>query len=405
MSGAISRAVSWCANKQLAPLWTELARRAGASSAAIRQVRVHGLSSQGRRELASLLKLSRAPDATPVAVNIDKLCEALGLARDELRLFVEQLHGPLQDRAAVRTAYQRACEALWAKLTSRVGSRIPRTIVRLRSAGVPKQDVAAHAKLLGRLCDTLERLPLARDTPLPMLALEMWADPHALDRKTRAGAMLSAAALELCGLDPNEEDLLKERNALRQLRIVADRLSTPTLVWGVHATGSCVLDTMLRAGTNNGMPVHICGAILETAPPTFAASTWLCVENPSLIELAMNAGIVTPLVCTAGWPTETTLRLLLAARSQGIVLHYAGDFDPSGIRIAERMAQQLGATIRMSAQTYLAAACESGAYWESEPTSTPWDPQLRNAIATRRQVVYQECRRVWSELLAPIGDI
>jgi len=371
MSDVLARACAWERIDVLERVWAELARRVSASSDPVREIRVEGLDSRARQTLASLLQRDSPPRSQRVTLKVSTLLEALGLEEAHLRPFLERVHGPLEDRRAQRLAYRDSSEQLWRRLESGVGERFPGTVARWRAAGVPGHDLRAHGVLLERLANILDRLPLSSPTPLPVLAFSEWGDPHALDHGKRASLMLTAATLELAGHPLETDDLPLQRQALQRAGIVADRLSTPTLTWGLNALGTTVLDDMLRAGVDTHAPVHICGATLDRGSPQFAPETWLCVENPSVIELAIQAGLRTPMVCVSGWPSETTTRLLRLGRDQGVVLHYAGDFDPSGLKLATWMAENVGAIVKMPARIYREASSDSTEVWSESVPATP----------------------------------
>jgi uncharacterized protein (TIGR02679 family) len=102
-----------------------------------------------------------------------------------------------------------------------------------------------------------------------------------------------------------------------------------------------------------------------------------------------------PLVCTSGWPNGAGIGLLQRLASGGATLHYHGDFDGDGLRIAAYiMATTAARPWRMSSADYLAglgnpAAAQPSVTVGSVP-DTPWDPGLAEAMRDRDVAVPEE---------------
>lgn len=395
MTDPVAKALEWSGVRALQPVWDELARRMGASDRPVRRVKVVGLDDAGRRALASLFGNPRVPTEAELRIDTGKLAQAFGLDYAGLRSLVEELCGPIENRAAARDAESKARRGLWEAAEARLGTRIPRTLVKLRAAGVPGGDVEAHAQVLERLAVVLERLPLSESLPLPMLAWKIYGDPHALDVVDAVGKYLGVAATELAGPDAAEST----RRALATFGVVGDRLSTTTVTFGVRAQPNTPAGAMLETAASVSMPVNISGAMLDAGTPRFTQRRWLCVENPSIVEACTLEGIDIPLVCTSGWLSHDTQLLLRLAVQQEIELVYAGDYDEEGLEIARWMAELFGATIAMSAAVYLGADHGRAPPWPGRIPRTPWDEALARAIEERRRVVYQEDPSVWRGLV------
>jgi uncharacterized protein (TIGR02679 family) len=398
----VELALNWDGLDSLGPVWEELARRMGASDRPVRRFSVNGLDTRGRRKLASLLGLQRVPEHDVVTLDAGKVASALGLGGEaELRRLVEGVQGPIGNRAADRVASAQARAAMWAALHERLGTRVPNTLARIRTAGIPGGDIDAHARVLDVFARCMESLPSSSPVPLPMLAWRISGDPHTLDWDTACGRYLQFAAVELAGGSTVELDGISVRSALRQLGVIVDRLCSTTLTYGLQALVDSPVGRALEAGLATKMPVNLSGIMLDGAVPHFSQRSWLCVENPSVVEAAVAAGSVGPVVCTSGWPSADTQRILDLARAQGIELLYAGDYDSAGLAIANYMATRYGARILMTESLYLAADLARAPAWGDSPVpSTPWDQGLAAALRVKRRVVYQEDPAIWRELIA-----
>lgn len=401
----VELAMAWDGLHALGPIWEELARRMGASDRHVRRIKIGGLDEQGRRTLASLLGLQRIPDQRIVTLDAAKIASALGLEdAAQLRLLVERVRGPIGNRAADRAATSEARAALWRRAAERLGVRTPRTLARIRAAGVPDGAMDAHAHLLEILADSLDSLPWKPPIPLPVLAWRVSGNPHALDANTTCGRYLQLGAVELVGewSAEREPNGITARRALQDLGVMVDRISSTTITYGLRAQPGSPLGQLLESAGATRTPVGISGAMLDGASPRFSQRSWLCVENPSVVEGAMLAGSAGPLVCTAGWPSIDAQRLLDMARAQGIDLYYAGDYDAVGLAIAKFMATRHEAAIVMTKAAYLSADLQRAPAWGDANAipSTPWDEALADAIRKKRRIVYQEDPAVWRELLS-----
>jgi uncharacterized protein (TIGR02679 family) len=108
------------------------------------------------------------------------------------------------------------------------------------------------------------------------------------------------------------------------------------------------------------------------------------------------------MVCTSGWPNSAGMLLLCRLSKAGSTLHYHGDFDGEGIRIAAHIIARTGAhPWRMSTADYLAAlSAGSTGPPVGRVTDAPWDPALGDALRTHGTAVSEE--RVTDGLLGEL---
>jgi uncharacterized protein (TIGR02679 family) len=391
--------LGWSRCSTLAPLWDELRRRMGASDRPVKSVQLV-LDAASAPTLTSLFQ-RRAPylAGQTLQVTVAKLCERLQVTYDELRQVVEASSGPIENRAHARLVAATARASLWATADARIGNLAPRTLERIRAGGVPSGDVDAHDEMLARLATALERLPMPEPLPVPVLAWSLDADPHSLDGASALGRWFGMAVVERAGGDPDRATPVDVREAARTSGLLYDRLSTPTLTWAVRASASGPTGHLLELAAEAGAPLHLSDALLDRDVTTFTQARWLCVENPSVVESIMLAGLRIPTVCTSGWPSSAAQRLLDLARRQGVELCYAGDFDPEGLKIAKFMHERFAATVLMTARGYEAAHHERARPWQGDVPETPWEPPLREAIQVARRLVYQEDPAVFASLM------
>jgi uncharacterized protein (TIGR02679 family) len=99
-----------------------------------------------------------------------------------------------------------------------------------------------------------------------------------------------------------------------------------------------------------------------------------------------------PLVCTSGWPNSAAIHFLRLLSEHGATLHYHGDFDGEGIRIAAHLMDKTSASPwRMAASDYLDALARATA---GPPTGrltpAPWDTDLTVAMTQHGTAVLEE---------------
>src|SRR5262249_52381471 len=103
-------------------------------------------------------------------------------------------------------------------------------------------------------------------------------------------------------------------------------------------------------------------------------------ENPAVIATAADelAEACPPMVCVGGQPSTAVSHLLLAMVASGAVLHYHGDFDWGGIRIANLLRTRVPLTPwRFSAEGYGAAAVRASSPLGGTPVAASWDAHLQ----------------------------
>lgn len=378
----------------LAPLWRAVHERFGRGGA-VREVRVGPLDDLQRSALADLLGLARLPGQY-AAVRLDRLDAALeeaGVA--DARQVVVELLGEVLDRRMDRDQDRRERAALWEWFAGHpvVGAEpaLLEWVRRCRSRGLVGGSVLTTRRLLRDALAVLEALP-GDGVPLSVLADRVLRDPHALDPgRPVAGLVLSALASRYGLLPPANA---KDRRLLWDRAGVAENeVSSTVLVAGFRPHGAGLLPTILRACADAGQAASLTLAQVR-GPGALAGvdgDVWV-VENPTVLEVFVRrlGRACPPCVCTSGWPSGAAIRLL------GVLpkarLHYHGDFDGDGLRIAADVMARTGAhPWRYGAADYLAALGDrSGGSAAGRISPSPWDRHLADALSARGVAVYEE---------------
>lgn len=147
------------------------------------------------------------------------------------------------------------------------------------------------------------------------------------------------------------------------------------------------LEDVLRHGELAGdLRVHVC-------------------ENPAVVAAAAHrlGSRCAPLVCLEGQPTTAARVLLERLRAAGCPLVYHGDFDWSGVRIANLvMARHAARPWRFRAADYLAVVRRrlDARPLEGRAVEAAWDADLAPAMARAGVAVFEE--QVIEDLLADL---
>lgn len=208
-----------------------------------------------------------------------------------------------------------------------------------RNKNEPVRVQEAQLQLVRAVVQALDQLPpIHAPQRLAVFAQRISGDPHCFDAGQPAGRLLRYALAELDSDSGSREsifdlylraglliDTISSSVAVCNLASALDQQSQPDPF--VPAAGTRVLLLSLRQ-------------LLEWKEVTPATADIYIFENPQVFEeVIARATTNNPLpamVCTSGWPSAAALLLLdrLIARSSSVRLHYSGDFDLSGLRIA-----------------------------------------------------------------------
>jgi uncharacterized protein (TIGR02679 family) len=250
-------------------------------------------------------------------------------------------------------------------------------------------DAAAVVGLVGDVRRLLDQAPAA-DVGRTELAAQLYGSAHALDPGTRRAALTVLALRHVVGP-------LDGRGLWEAAGIVPDRVSAPALTWRLPVVGVSPLDRQVRVATEGGLPVHITLLALRRHPLTVpAVSPVFVVENPRLVEAAMERRLSACVIAGNGNPSTAVTELLAQLRRSGANLRYHGDFDAPGIAICARMHAAGVRPWRMTAPDYAAAVAHAEAAGLAldvdtrDCVDTPWDPELATAFRADGRIVHEE---------------
>ncbi|MEJ2870068.1 DUF2399 domain-containing protein [Actinomycetospora sp. OC33-EN08] len=216
---------------------------------------------------------------------------------------------------------------------------------------------------------------------------------HALDRGTPQRRLVGQALALRAERGHWDDPAVWEEAGLP-----GDLVATPVLTWALPLLGDGV-PAAVRAATAAGAPSHLSTLTLrdlrvEVPPGTVV----LGVENPRLLEAAVQRRLSVPMLCTLGNPTTAPLTLIRALLDAGAEVRHHGDLDPAGVAITARLTALGVVPWHMTAPDYLAAVTPGLRRFTDPVPRTPWDPDLQRVMTEHGRAVDEE--RVMDELLA-----
>ena len=192
---------------------------------------------------------------------------------------------------------------------------------------------------------------------LAVFAAQTAGNPHFFDDNTLAGNLLTAFLRDYFRFG-YEDDLSEAENRSKVLfkaGLIKDTLSNDVIVFGIR--GRCV-DGSLHQGMEGFLhqkePVKLSLLTLANLEETFTNSVdrrVYIVENPAVFSILTSRFPEKAFICSYG-QIRRAVFMLLDLFDKNTVFSYAGDFDPEGLLIAERLKKRYG---------------ERLAFWKYEP--------------------------------------
>lgn len=209
-----------------------------------------------------------------------------------------------------------------------------------------REDREQLRTALAMVLKAAEHLPADRQEfeTLPVFAAKITGNPHYFDNGTIGGRLLEAFLTDCCGSErePGFSEPEWKSRILYEAGLLRDELSNYTMaygIWGRRKHG--VLHEGLRGFFREKEPVVCTLLTLGTLEDAGGNPDVYVVENPAVFTELMFRYPQASLVCTNGQPRLASL-VLLDFLKQHSTLWYAGDFDPEGLLIAQRLKRRYG---------------------------------------------------------------
>ncbi|WP_163508915.1 TIGR02679 family protein [Fodinicola acaciae] len=345
-----------------------------------------------RAAVAQLLgRRSRPGAAVSVSLPaIDEMLRRTGVSPDGLGAAVIALTGPI---AARSTNLGTAWEDAFAPLTEFV-ERQPEYAdwyAGVRSSGLLRRLAGSpSSELFSALAAVLARLP-ASGEPIGSFAKRVAGSADALDDNRPLSTLVLSAARALSDL-PDGEGAEWRCEVWASVGLLRDDVASTVLTLGLPGDAFTACGRALTAWQSVGQPVVLTLRQLVRNPPALSASAVYICENPAVVSAAADrlGSSCPPLVCTNGQPRAAVMVLLRLLASAGAQLHYHGDFDWGGIRIANTIFGRL--TVQpwqFDTATYV-SVCSAGHPLSGSPVAASWDPDLADVMRTAGKAVEED---------------
>jgi uncharacterized protein (TIGR02679 family) len=239
---------------------------------------------------------------------------------------------------------------------------------------------------------------------LPVLANEVLGTSHGLD-PGRPVTTLVLRGLAAVADRPPPRSAAERRDLWNRAGVVENDLSCDVLVLGLAPLEGGLVGDGVRRFAEAGEPVRLTLRQLVgwdlVLPSTLRVH--VC-ENPVVVAAATDrlGAACPPLVCVGGYPNHAVLTLLVRL-ARHTEIHYHGDFDWDGLKIANRLLEAVPfRPWRFTAADYRAALAAPKERYElrARQVEAAWDPELGPAMAEAGVAVEEEA--VLEELL---GDL
>lgn len=256
------------------------------------------------------------------------------------------------------------------------------------------------AQWLHWVCCTLDRREQhSEPEELALCSYAVSTDPHALDGKNVAGNLL-LHALAFWQRVPMPTRARQRLSLLRRCGLMLDDISDFTVQSGLilslgngnehSAYGQLRLKGKFSLLTSSQL-AELNGAVSPTG------RVYLLENQMLFSSLCRKSHLCHPLICTSGQLKEASWQLLDLLAQTNCQFYYAGDFDPEGLLIADRLWKEYGDRVHfwhMDPQDYYKAISEKQINAERlrqlEQISCPPLQPTAQAILQTKRPGYQE---------------
>ena len=178
---------------------------------------------------------------------------------------------------------------------------------------------------------------------LAVLAARVSGDPHCFDRGTAAGQLLVSGLCRDAGVDipSNAEELFA---LYLRYGIQMDEISSMVAVSGLHLERNGTLHPGLEGFLQAGEPFLLMQKNLDGVTRAYGAGSCVFVVETEMVfshlceqSRRLPEGGRPALLCTMGQPRKAAWQLLDLLTAENPAIFYAGDLDPEGMDIADRI--------------------------------------------------------------------
>ncbi len=319
--------------------------------------------------------------------------------REEKKAFFERCRESFAARAQTDDGYLHAAE--WISCAAEEKQYGYHTVV----AEWNKNSEAAErlVRLAGEgLSRTAQLMRDGDSVRLAVLAAQISGNPHFFDRGTTGGLLVTHALC--CRVKASLPANASEYAALyAENGIQLDEISSTAAAFGVHLEKKDGIRHPAFEGFIQEKEAYvIMQANLETIQRAYGEGTSVFVVENEMVfsHLCAQARDYAPsaaLVCTSGQPRKAALQLLDLLVKSDMHIYYAGDLDPDGLRIADRLAEKYGERLtlwHMAPEDYRKAisheVIDQRGLAKMEKLKSPLLRETAACIAEKGRAGYQE---------------
>ena len=273
------------------------------------------------------------------------------------------------------------------------------TALQNRDLHLAQKEFYLDEQLLSLTARALSNLPADYER-LPLFANRICGNPHAFDQSEQAGRLFIQALAFLQGEKvPTDAD--ERTRLLYDFHIIRDDILNFATIYGLQAyckDGREISYWSASAHTFSPLNIPLREiAWAEKIAPLTGKDIYI-VENSgvfsALVDELQKRQCIVPLLCLHGQLKAASWALLDKLSQSGCNFHYAGDFDPEGIAIAQRLLYRYDSAKlwHMSVDEYNRATLDLPET-RLKKIPSPVHPQLQAlaaAMQDRRKVLYQE---------------
>ena len=215
---------------------------------------------------------------------------------------------------------------------------------RLQEAGTGLAENNARASLkadLGIVCKALTNLPVheKKVVRLPIFASKITTDPHGFDAWTDRGKLFRSA-LATVFLEPLPRSGEEVTLLYQKAGILKGDIASYVTTYGLLAYRAAALHPLWQGALDADEILQVTLENLFCVDRVVSPGGRVYVlENPAVFsELVESvAGNQHAFICSSGQLSLASLVLLDHLAKEGVEIFYAGDFDPEGLGIAQRL--------------------------------------------------------------------
>lgn len=235
---------------------------------------------------------------------------------------------------------------------------------------------------------------------LPVFAAKTTGNPHYFDNGTSGEKLLTAFLcydFQVNGKKENRDAEWKNR-LYYQAGILKDDLSNDVLVYGIRGRKmGGELHQGIEGFYRERQAMRLTLNTIGTLKEAWAVNSPVFVlENPAVFSELVRCQPAITAVCGGGQPCLAVLALL-DLLSEGSTLYYAGDFDPDGLLILQRLKERYGRRLvpwgyrREWYETYLSEVeCSPLTMKKLDRVTLPEVQEIVERMKRHRKAAYQE---------------